>query len=119
MQRYAAPEQVRELEDDPTGYPAELWKQLAELDLIGLLVPTEYGGSGMTALEGAILYEELGRRSRRRPHFVSAVIERGRAPARRVRRAAQEWLPSDRVRRSDPDDRLDRAAPRLRPRRVR
>ena len=24
---------VRELEDDPVGYPAELWKQLAELDL--------------------------------------------------------------------------------------
>ena len=26
---------VRELEDDPTGYSPELWKQLAHLDLIG------------------------------------------------------------------------------------
>src|SRR6185503_408184 len=58
---YAPSDVVRDLEDDPTGYPAELWKQLAELDLIGLLLPPEYGGSGMSALEGAVLYEELGR----------------------------------------------------------
>jgi len=74
---YAAPEQVREIEDDATGYPSELWKQLAELDLIGLLIPTEYGGSGMTALEGAILYEELGRSLAPTPHFVSAVMSAG------------------------------------------
>ena len=30
---------VRALEDDPVGYPTELWKQLGELDLIGLMLP--------------------------------------------------------------------------------
>ena len=30
---YAPLETVRALEDDPVGYPAELWKQMAELDL--------------------------------------------------------------------------------------
>jgi alkylation response protein AidB-like acyl-CoA dehydrogenase len=74
---YAPSDVVRDLEDDTTGYPAELWKQLAELDLIGLLLPTEYGGSGMTALEGAILYEELGRCLAPTPHFVSAVMSAG------------------------------------------
>ena len=74
---YSPPEQVREIEDDPAGYPSELWKQLAELDLIGLLIPTEYSGSGMTALEGAILYEELGRSLAPSPHFVSAVMSAG------------------------------------------
>ena len=39
---------VRELEDDPVGYSAELWKQLGHLDLIGLLLPEEHGGAGMT-----------------------------------------------------------------------
>ena len=58
---------VRELEDDPVGYPPELWTQLGELDLIGLLLPEEYGGSGMTLVEGVALYQELGRASRRRP----------------------------------------------------
>src|SRR5271168_4769999 len=43
---------VRELEDDPIGYSPLVWKQLAELDLIGLLLPEAYGGSEMTALEG-------------------------------------------------------------------
>ena len=65
---------VRELEDDPIGYQPVLWKQLAELDLIGLLLPEAYGGSEMTALEGIVLYEELGRSLAPVPHFVSAVL---------------------------------------------
>ncbi len=36
---YAPLEVVREMEDDPVGYPAELWKQLGALDLIGLTLP--------------------------------------------------------------------------------
>ena len=63
---YASLETVRALEDDPVGFPTELWKQMAELDLIGLMVPAEYGGSEMSALEGAVVYMELGRRSHRR-----------------------------------------------------
>jgi alkylation response protein AidB-like acyl-CoA dehydrogenase len=74
---YAPTDTVRELEDDATGYPADLWKQLAELDLIGLLIPTEHGGSGMTALEGAVVYEEFGRTLAPSPHFVSAVMSAG------------------------------------------
>ena len=65
---------VRELEDDPTGYPPELWKQLGALDLVGLLLPEEYGGSAMSALEGVVLYEELGRALAPTPHFPSAVL---------------------------------------------
>src|SRR5487761_1449947 len=65
---------VRELEDDPVGFPAELWKQLGQLDLIGLLLPEEYGGAGMSLLEGVVLYEELGRSLAPTPHFVSAVM---------------------------------------------
>ena len=47
------------MEDDPTGYPDELWKQMIELDLVGLLLPSEYGGSAMSCLEGAILYRDV------------------------------------------------------------
>ncbi len=65
---------VRELEDDPVGYSTELWKQMAELDLIGLLLPEEHGGSAMSALEGVVLYEELGRALAPTPHFASAVL---------------------------------------------
>ena len=74
---YAPIEVVRQLEDDTMGFPTELWKQLAELDLIGVLLPTEHGGSGMTALEGAVIYEEFGRSLAPTPHFVSAVMSAG------------------------------------------
>jgi alkylation response protein AidB-like acyl-CoA dehydrogenase len=84
---------VREMEDDPVGYPAELWKQLAELDLIGLLIPEEYGGSGMSMLEGAILYEELGRALAPIPHFVSAVMGAGVLLASGSDEQRSTWLP--------------------------
>ena len=53
--------QLRRLRDtnDPVGFSRELWKQMAELDLIGLMLPSEYGGSDMSALEGAVVYMEL------------------------------------------------------------
>ena len=61
----------------PSGIPPALWTQLAELDLIGLLLPEEYGGSGMSLIEGVALYEELGRALAPTPHFVSAVLGGG------------------------------------------
>jgi len=84
---------VRELEDDATGYPTKLWEQAGQLDLIGLLLPEEHGGVGMGALEGLVLYEELGRALVPVPHFVSAVVcggalVRGGSSAQRA-----EWLP--------------------------
>jgi alkylation response protein AidB-like acyl-CoA dehydrogenase len=84
---------VRELEDDPTGYPAELWKQLADLDLLGLLLPTEHGGSGMSLLEGVVLYEELGRSLAPSPHFASCVLSGGLLATAGSGDQRQSWLP--------------------------
>jgi len=84
---------VREMEDDPVGYPAGLWKQLAELDLLGLLVPEAYGGLGMTTLDGVVLYEELGRALAPTPHFVSSVLGAGLLTAGATEPQKREWLP--------------------------
>lgn len=84
---------VREIEDDPIGYPTELWTQLAELDLIGLLIPEAYGGSGMSMLEGAILYEEFGRALAPTPHFVSAVLGANVLLAAGSDAQRSTWLP--------------------------
>jgi alkylation response protein AidB-like acyl-CoA dehydrogenase len=84
---------VRELEDDPTGYSTELWKQLAHLDLIGLQLPEEYGGSGMSAVEGVVVYEEFGRSIAPSPHFVSSVLS-GTSLARSGSDSQKRaWLP--------------------------
>jgi alkylation response protein AidB-like acyl-CoA dehydrogenase len=77
LERHCPLDVVRDMEDNPTGYPLSLWSQLGELDLIGLLLPTEYGGSGMTLVEGVALYQEFGRALAPIPHFVSAVLSGG------------------------------------------
>lgn len=90
---YSPVEVVREMEDDPVGYPAELWKQLAQLDLIGLTLPEEYGGSAMTALEACVVYEEFGRSLAPSPHFVSAVMAGGALARAGSDELKQAWLP--------------------------
>src|SRR6476469_8830901 len=90
---YSPLETVRALEDDPVGFPTELWKQMAALDLIGLMVPAEYGGSEMSALEGAVVYMELGRALAPSPHFVSAVMGVGVLLRAGSEEQKREWLP--------------------------
>ena len=112
---YANLETVRELEDDPVGFPAELWKQLAELDLIGLMMP---GGVRRLGDERARGRGRLhGARARARA--VAALRERGdgaRAcccgPGRDEQK--QAWLPRIVVGRRDRHDRVARARQRLR-----
>ena len=84
---------VRAMEDDPTGYPAGLWKQMGELGLLGLTLPEAYGGAGQSAIEGAILYEELGRTLAPSPHFVSSAISGGVLTAAGSEEQKRTWLP--------------------------
>ena len=85
---------VRELEDDALGYSPELWKQLGHLDLIGLQLPEQYGGSGMSAVEGVVLYEEFGRALAPSPHFVSSVLCGGALALAGSEAQKQAWLPA-------------------------
>jgi alkylation response protein AidB-like acyl-CoA dehydrogenase len=91
--QYAPIAVVRAMEDDPIGYPADLWKQMGALGITGLTLPERHGGAGQSALEGAIVYEELGRALAPSPHFASAVMSGG-ALARAGSDAQQRaWLP--------------------------
>ena len=86
-QRYCDLKVVREMEDDPVGFPDKLWAQLADLGLIGLTLPEEYGGTGMSMLDAVIVYTEFGRALTPSPHFVSSVMSGGVLAARGLRRA--------------------------------
>ena len=92
LARHCSLDVVRAMEDDPVGYPPALWAQLGELDLIGLLLPEEYGGSAMTLIEGVALYEELGRSLAPTPHFVSAVLGGGVMAAAGSPAQKERWL---------------------------
>ena len=84
---------VRELEDDPDGVARDLWDQLAELGICGLTIPEEHGGSGMTLLDGVVVYEELGRALAPVPHFVSCVLSAGAITAAGSAGQQAEYLP--------------------------
>jgi alkylation response protein AidB-like acyl-CoA dehydrogenase len=84
---------VREMEDDPTGFSAPLWKHMADLGLIGLMLPERYGGGGQSSVEGALLYEELGRSLAPTPHFVSAVMSGAPLVCAGSDAQQQAWLP--------------------------
>jgi len=84
---------VRAMEDDATGYPAELWKQLGEVGVNGLLIPEEHGGSAQSMVEAAIVYEELGRALAPSPHFVSSVVSASALLAAASDAQKSSWLP--------------------------
>ncbi len=52
---------VRAMEEDECGYPAELWKKMADLGWLGLALPESHSGQGMPLTYLAIIMEEAGR----------------------------------------------------------
>ena len=91
--RHAGPDVVRQMEDDPVGYAEKFWLQLAEAGVTGLTIPERWGGSEMTMLDAAIVYEELGRSLAPSPHFVSSVMSGGVLILAGSDAQRDEWLP--------------------------
>ena len=54
-------DEVRRIAETPDGYSSELWKQLAELGWLGLVIPNRYGGSNLGWEELVVMLEETGR----------------------------------------------------------
>lgn len=82
------------MEDDPVGYPEKFWLQLAELGLLGLTLPEAWGGSGMSMLDAAVVYQELGRALAPSPHFVSSVMSGGVIAHAGTDEQCATWLPA-------------------------
>jgi alkylation response protein AidB-like acyl-CoA dehydrogenase len=47
--------------DRADEFPWDLWKRMAELGILGITLPAEYGGTGMDNLSWAIVQEEMAR----------------------------------------------------------
>jgi alkylation response protein AidB-like acyl-CoA dehydrogenase len=59
---------------DATGFSRELWKTFAEMGFSGLLVPEEFGGSGLGCVEAGVVMEEIGRTLMPSPFLSTAVV---------------------------------------------
>jgi alkylation response protein AidB-like acyl-CoA dehydrogenase len=68
------PSLVRDLEEDPRGYTDELWRQMAGLGWTGLPFAEEYGGSGGSFMDLAVLLEEMGKALVPGPFFPTVVL---------------------------------------------
>jgi alkylation response protein AidB-like acyl-CoA dehydrogenase len=67
---------LRALRDskDATGFSRELWKSFAEMGFSGLLVPEEFGGSGLGCVEAGVIMEEIGRTLMPSPFLSTGVL---------------------------------------------
>jgi len=65
---------VRELEEDEKGYSPELWRKMAGLGWMGLVLPEEYDGMEMDFMDLIILLQEMGRNILPGPFFCTVVL---------------------------------------------
>lgn len=75
------------------GWRPAIWKQFAELGLLGASLPEEFGGLGGGALETMIAMEEFGRALVVEPFVPTVVIGGGLLRHGGSRAQKQEWLP--------------------------
>ena len=67
---------LRQLRDakDATGFSRDLWKAFAEMGFSGLLVPENFGGSGLGCVEAGVVMEEIGRTLMPSPFLATSVL---------------------------------------------
>ena len=65
---------IREVEAGDMGYSPELWRKIADLGWLGLILPEQYGGSGGSFQDLTVLYEEIGRAMLPGPHLSTVVL---------------------------------------------
>ena len=71
----AGPDALRAVVEGPSGFDEGLWSSLAgEMGFAGLMVPEAHGGSGLGAVEMALVLEETGRTLAAVPFFETAVL---------------------------------------------
>lgn len=71
--RYPA-ERVAELADSKAGWEPESWRLLAEQGWLGVSVPEDAGGLGLSSLDEAVLFEEAGRALYPGPFFSTVAL---------------------------------------------
>jgi len=71
----ANPDVIRAAVESTSGFDEALWQNLAvEMGFAGLMVPEEFGGLGLGAVEMALVLEETGRVLAPVPFFETAVL---------------------------------------------
>ena len=65
---------VRELEASERGYSPELWRKMADLGWLGILLPSQYEGADGTLIDQVVIAQEMGRVLLPSPVLTSTVL---------------------------------------------
>ena len=65
---------VRDMENSESGHDKDLWEKMADLGWMGLVLPEDYGGIGMTFQDMSIILEEMGAYLLPGPYFSTVVL---------------------------------------------
>lgn len=77
LEERAGLETARVLMETEAGYDPQTWAAIAEMGWQAMAVPEEYGGAGATAVETAVLMEEMGRCLLPAPYLSTVVLGAG------------------------------------------
>ena len=93
FQGSSPPERVKEIEAGEERVDRDLWQALADANLLGISLPEHVGGSGLGAIETALVLEQQGRVVAPVPFWATIVL--GAMPIARhgTDAQAQRWLP--------------------------
>jgi len=86
-------DRLRALIDANDDWDEPLWRRMAELGFLGAAIPERYGGLGLTALDQAIISEEVGRANAAIPFFSSLVLAANAILLAGSEAQKAEWLP--------------------------
>ena len=88
-------ERVRSLRDsnDPVGFSRDLWKEMAELGWVGMLLPEACGGAELGLSELVVVLESLGRELAPEPFLSTALLGARTLVHAGNESQKSEWLP--------------------------
>lgn len=66
-------ELIRELEDDPKGFRPDIWKKIAEIGWLAVIIPEEHEGIDGSFMDLVVLFEEMGRACFMAPFFSTVI----------------------------------------------
>ena len=94
LARECGTEVVRATMTDPHVAAEVLWKQLVELEWMGLYAPAEYGGADQDLVSVSLLLEELGRTLAPTPFLTTALLAVGTVERFGTPEQQSHWLPA-------------------------
>jgi len=94
LARECGTEVVRATMADPHVSAEVLWKQLVELEWMGLYAPAEHGGADQDLVSVSLLLEELGRMLAPTPFLTTALLAVGTVERFGTPEQQSHWLPA-------------------------